>query len=149
MVADRIDNMARYFGLGDRLEQALTYLASQDFSSMETGRYDIDGHNVFALVQTYLTKPHPEGKWEAHRKYIDIQYLAEGEEQIGYADIQSLTVSQDYQVKDDVLLLQGSGSLVHCRAGTFVILWPDDAHMPGLAAAEPSRVRKVVIKVAI
>jgi len=35
------------------------------------------------------------------------------------------------------------------RLDQFMILWPGDAHMPGVAADGPGLVRKVVVKIAL
>ena len=51
------------------------------------GKIPIQGDQVFALVQDNTTKPRAQGTWEAHRKYIDVQFLTAGVEEIGYANI--------------------------------------------------------------
>lgn len=149
MVADNLKNAALYNGMGERIKKALNYLQGTDFSKMEPGRYEIDGSDIYALVQKYDTKPAAEGKWEAHRKYADIQYVVEGVEQMGYAFIESLEVSQEYDPEKDALLLRGSGSMVICNRGTFAIFGPEDAHMPCIAVDKPTPVKKVVVKVRI
>jgi YhcH/YjgK/YiaL family protein len=67
MIVDNIKNAGLYYGMGPRIEQALKYLQQNDFAGMEPGKYEIDGNNVYALVQKYDSKPFSEGKWEGHR----------------------------------------------------------------------------------
>ncbi len=148
MIIDSIKNAALYKGTGARIQVALEYLAKTDFATMAPGRYDIDGNNVYALVQHYQTKPREKGLWEAHRRYLDVQYVAAGIESMGYAQIGSLTVTQPYSPEKDCELFAGAGDFVTARAGTFVIFFPEDGHMPCIASAEPAAVRKVVVKVA-
>ncbi len=148
MIIDSIKNAALYKGTGARIQVALEYLAKTDFATMAPGRYDIDGNNVYALVQHYQTKPREKGLWEAHRRYLDVQYVAAGIESMGYAQIGSLTVTQPYSPEKDCELFAGTGDFVTARAGTFVIFFPEDGHMPCIASAEPAAVRKVVVKVA-
>ncbi len=149
MIIDSIKNAALYKGTGARIQMALEYLAKTDFEPLAPGRYDIDGGNVYALVQHYRTKPRETGLWEAHRRYIDVQYVAAGIESMGYAPIGNLTVTQPYSSEKDCELFSGAGDFVTVRAGTFAIFFPGDGHMPCLAAAAPAPVRKVVVKVAV
>ncbi len=149
MIIDTLKNSALYQGLGPRIAAGLNYLKSTDFSRLEPGKYEIDGQRLFAMVQGYTSKPRHEGKWEAHRKYIDIQFIVRGVESMGYANLDALTVSQPYNDKDDYLLLEGSGDFLTAGAGTFILFAPQDAHMPGLALTTPQPVIKVVVKVLI
>lgn len=149
MIVDLIKNAALYKRLDGGIQTALEYLAKTDFSTMTPGRYDLEGNTVYALVQQYITKPMEQGLWEAHRRYIDVQYVAEGVESMGYVSIGNLKVTQAYAPKDDCELFAGTGDFVTARAGTFVIFFPEDAHMPCIASGTPAPVRKVVVKVAM
>lgn len=147
MIIDHISKSELYIKLGSRIAKAFKYLAETDFSKLEPGKYEIGENNVYAIVQQYETKPVESGKWEAHRKYIDIQYIVCGEEQIGYAHIDDLKVSEAYNEEKDFLFLEGSGSMLHCKPGTFILFAPQDAHMPCLAVGKPAPVKKVVMKI--
>jgi len=147
MIIDVLRNGRIYAELGPRLVAALDYLR-RDFSGVAAGRHEIDGGNVYALVQEYQTKP-PHGRWEAHRKYIDVQFVVSGAERMGWAHLRDLRVSEKYDESKDALFLQGEGNLLEMRAGMFAIFWPEDAHMPGLAIGEPGPVKKVVVKVLV
>jgi len=149
MVVDNIKNAGLYFGMGSGIHKALKFLQETDFAGVEPGKYEIDGNNVYALVQKYDSKQLAEGKWEAHRRYIDVQYVADGTEQMGYAFAGNLEVIKEYDSEGDYLLLQGNGSMVVCTAGTFAIFGPEDAHMPCIAVDAPKPVKKVVVKVKV
>jgi biofilm protein TabA len=149
MIIDHIQNGALYHGLGARIRTALEYLVKTDFAAMVPGRYDLDGDQVFALIQQYETRPREQGIWEAHRRYIDVQYVAAGFETLGYAPIGNLSVTQPYTVDKDCELFVGPGDFLTARAGTFIIFFPADGHMPCLAYDTPVPVRKVVVKVAV
>jgi YhcH/YjgK/YiaL family protein len=149
MVIDKITNAQLYYGLGKRITLALKYLKETDFSGIEPGRYEIDGSNVYALVQVYESKLPDTGKWEGHRKYIDIQYVAEGSELIGYANIERMKTICGYDEEKDFILFEGKGDFLSVPAGTFALLWPHDVHMPGIAADIPRTVKKVIVKVRV
>lgn len=149
MIADNIRNASQYYGLGGNIEKGLKFLAETDLSKLELGRHEIDDTECFAIVMEYETKPLESCVWEAHRKYTDIQFIASGEEKIGYADIETLTVTQPYDETKDAELLAGEGDILTFKAGTFAIFTPEDAHMPLVAVNGPGHVRKIVIKVRV
>jgi YhcH/YjgK/YiaL family protein len=149
MIIDRISHAGNYAGLGDRIKAGLDWLASTDLPAMEPGRYELDGSNLYVLIQANETKTRDSGKWEAHRRYIDIQYLFAGHEQIGYAPVETLRPEGSFDEDRDFQLLQGTGDYLTLETGTFMILYPQDAHMPGLAISQPQLARKAVVKVRI
>lgn len=150
MITDRLENASLYFGLGERIAAALRYLKDNDCTKLSAGKHPIRGEQIFALVQDNTTKPRHEGKWEAHKKYIDVQFVASGNEEMGYANISTLKVTHPYDDKDDYWLFEGKGSYITVPAGCFAIFLPEDGHIPGVAIADkPSAVRKVVVKVAV
>ena len=145
MIFDKLDRHLRYTGLGKSLAEAFTFLATNNFTNIPAGRIELHGDALYALVQEYTTKPLEQGKWEAHRRYIDVQYLVSGRERILFAPIESLEAG-DYIPAKDFLPITGRGSTVDLSAGYFVIFFPEDAHMPGLSIDHPEPVKKVVVK---
>jgi YhcH/YjgK/YiaL family protein len=112
------------------------------------GRVEIDGDKVYALVQSYETVATDEPRFEAHRKYLDVQYLASGEEVIGWASIDRLIVGVPYDEAKDASLGRVSPP-VRLSSGQLAVLYPADAHAPKLAAGAPAPVKKIVVKVAV
>jgi YhcH/YjgK/YiaL family protein len=150
MIIDKIDNASLYYGLGKRITSALRFLSENDLAKMDPGKYEIDGANIFASIMNYESKPAVQGFWEVHRQYIDVQYVAEGIERIGYAHMNDLTADGPYDTEKDFQKLKGDGgNFFVMRTGTFVILWPHDAHMPGLTLTTPLPVKKIVVKVLV
>ena len=148
MIVDTIKNASEYFSLGNHIKTALLHLSQTDFSSIKPGRYEIEGSQVFALVETYLPKQPKEGFWEAHKKHLDVQYIVSGRERIGYAPVSTMEPG-GYNLDKDFYKLKGEGDFVTLHTGQFAILKPQDAHMPGIETAERQQVKKVVIKVRI
>ena len=148
MIIDQLKNVSMYYPLSPRLERALRYLEVMDLEQLELGQYEIAGESVFAMVQEYDSKPMEEGFWEAHRKYIDVQYVVSGTEKIGYTSIEGLRAG-DYDEEKDFVKLEGEGDFLEMQAGTFMILAPQDAHMPGMAIEQLQPVKKIVVKVKI
>jgi YhcH/YjgK/YiaL family protein len=150
MILDKLANAALYFGLGERIAAALKYLQDNDCTRLAVGKIPIQGDEIYALVQDNTTKIRGQGVWEAHRSYIDVQFVAAGVEEMGYANINTLTVKKPYDAQADYALFEGRGSFVTVPAGSFTIFFPEDGHIPGSAVDDkPAAVRKVVVKVAV
>ncbi len=147
MIIDRIENAALYLPLHLKFKQAFDYIAQIDIYTLPVGRHEVD-NNMYVLVQEYITKPKAEGKWEAHRRYIDLQYVVQGAEGMGYANIHHLQQGE-YIPEKDFLPLFGEGEQITLRSGCFVLLFPEDAHMPGMALGESEPARKIVVKIAV
>lgn len=101
--------------------------------------------------QVFLTRGRQACFFESHRKYIDVQFILEGEEIIHVTPIDGLVVDRPYREEKDVIkyLDGGGGSRLSLTAGEAAVFFPEDGHMPGQAAAIPSLVRKAVIKVPV
>ncbi|MBN1302635.1 MAG: YhcH/YjgK/YiaL family protein [Melioribacteraceae bacterium] len=147
MIFDSIENAHLYYGVNAGIKKALEFLVQLDFTECEPGRIDIDGDNIFALVSRYSTKHESEVKWEAHRKYIDVQFVASGTENVGFINVDYLDVAQEYDAKKDVEFYDGEGDYLQLNEDEFMIFFPHDAHMPGIEVEESEEVLKVVIKV--
>jgi len=148
MIFDSLDRHPLYIGLHKGLSAGFTYLSTHDFTADEPGRIDLNGDALYALVQMYTTKPAGQGIWEAHRRYIDLQYLVSGRERILFAPLEQMQ-TEIYVPEKDFLPMTGRGSILDLTAGFFVVFFPEDAHMPGLTIDFPGPVKKVVIKVAV
>ena len=149
MILDEWKHADFYLGVHPLLKSAFDTLRQNDLSRIERGRHEIDGERLLLLAQQYLTKPREEGQWEAHRKYIDVQYVYRGIEWFGWANRDKLSAGA-YDAEKDFWALEGKGGdFFIFREGSFAILGPQDAHMPGIAVSGPQPVKKFVVKVRI
>jgi len=148
MIYDTLKNAARYSGLGTRFQKGFQFLQNTDLSSLKAGRIELDGANLFALVQEYTTRTLEESVWEAHRNYIDIQYMVSGVEKMGFANLEEMDLG-GYIPERDFQALNGRGNEVTVSTGAFAIFFPEDGHMPGLRVDQPAAVKKVVLKLKI
>jgi len=148
MIFDRLTNARIYAPLGHGIARALQYLEQTHLGALESGRHEIEGASLYVVASEYSTKEPADGRWEAHRRYIDLQYVVRGTERIGHAMVDQLEAGP-YDEQKDVMSLSGSGQFVTLEAGDFMILWPHDAHMPGIALDSPAPVKKIVVKIAV
>jgi YhcH/YjgK/YiaL family protein len=149
MIIDKLSNSHLYSELNERINKAFAYLKQTDFSEMELGKYEIDGDNIFALVNEYNTKDESEGKLEAHKRYIDVQFVAKGSELMGYSPLENQKVIDEYNEQNDITFFTGEKSFTKVDEGMFAIFFPTDVHLPGIKVNEKSYVKKVVIKVKV
>jgi len=149
MIYDRIQNAKLYLGINQRIDTALEFLLNNDLSQAEPGRYELDGDNIYYIVQEYQSKRPEAAKWESHKKYLDIQYVLAGTEQMGYAHIDDMEVIQDALVEKDCLYYAGEGSMILAKPGTFAIFFPEDVHRPGVMVGESEAIKKVVVKIKV
>jgi len=145
MIADSLANLHRYEA-DKRLTQAIAFLERPDLKTLADGRYEIDGDAVYALVQRYTSKPPDRGRWEAHQRYADVQVVLEGTERIGYGQMTGFARGT-YDPATDTEFLTGDGGFMQLAPGDFVVLWPGEVHMPGMAAGAPAPVTKIVVKI--
>ena len=167
MILDTIDNTHLYLGLNTRFARAFEIFRDKTLSQKQDGRYAVDGEKIYYTIQRYTTKPmfssrrngdatlSPQAclgvssNLEAHRKYIDIQFLLEGVEILGYAPLKGLTTAQEYNPKKDIAFFNTPKDItkVILEPDLLCILFPDDAHLPGRQLNEPADVHKIVIKI--
>jgi len=115
-----------------------------------TGRVDLSGGS-FALEQVYVPKARPEGFFESHRKYIDVQVIVTGEELMEVEDIARLSATAAYNPERDLIKYADTsvGSVLRMRAGDVAVFFPEDGHMPSLHWRGTGNVHKTVVKVPV
>lgn len=131
------------------LWRAVFEFLKKDLKALEAGKYPIMGDQVFAMVSEYSTKKPEETKWEAHKKYIDLQYVIEGEEEIGMLPLEKAILPQPYDGTKDLLFFQDQpGEYFVASPDFFFLFFPEDVHRPGIMLENPGTVKKLVIKIA-
>lgn len=150
MIKDKLKNAENYYILSDNLRKGFEWLRDTDLEGLADGKYEIDGNVVYASVQTYLTKT--EANYEAHKNYIDIQYLIDGCEFVGVTDLDNCKTCIEYDNERDLEFFEclKEDDYQSLRKGEFLVLFPHDAHKPSMDYnGLKSEVKKVVVKVAV
>src|SRR5687768_15721079 len=132
MIFDLLENARLYSSLGPRFQAAFKFLASTALEELPPGRRDIDGDQLFALVNDYSTQPLEACRFESHQKYADVQLMVRGQERMGIVMLPNsgLTITEPYHAERDVVFYSGSGDLLTMTPGRFTIFFPHDAHQP-------------------
>ena len=134
--------------LQERLNKALDYLKNTDLDKLELGKHVINDW-LYVNVQEYMTKNIDECRFESHKKYVDIQYMINGVEAIETADTDKLDINTDYNEEQDVMFWNDKPNQMRTvlTNGSYVILFPQNAHKPCIAVDKPLKVKKAVAKV--
>ena len=61
--------------------ELLEVIEKIEFENTELGKYEVD-EDFYYLVQKYESKDPAVARHEAHKKYVDIQYVVEGKVRI-------------------------------------------------------------------
>ena len=133
------------------IQRVITYLKDHDFTAMDPGVYEIQGNEIYAQVFDVVTGSAEEKRPEVHEKYIDVQFLASGEELLGFTpDTGSYEVDERFDDKDLIFYksVENEG-FIKATPGCFSVFFPEDVHRPAVAVGEPMEVRKVVVKVSV
>lgn len=147
MIIDNLTNSDLYISLNPNFKIVFDYIKTNDLSKMECGKYQLQGDDLFFNLQEYETKA--TQKLEAHKKYIDIQVVVNGAEYMGYTNIDKTEVTEEYDSSKDVEFLKGDVDKVLADNKSFLIFYPQDAHMPALMTEEPKKVKKAIFKILI
>lgn len=149
MIVDKIENAHLYGALNERLAKGLKLIQDPSLHEKKDGKYEVDGDNLFYLVQRYTSKNKEETSFEGHREYIDIQAVLSGSEIIGWAPADTIEITQAY--KPDVF--KGSDPKVYTEIklgkGTFGVFFPRDGHKPSCICDKKEDVLKVVVKIKV
>ncbi|MEO6916493.1 MAG: YhcH/YjgK/YiaL family protein [Chitinophagaceae bacterium] len=150
MIIDSLTNGQKYASLNKHFAAAFNYLSSTDFMNLEPGKHDIVPDELFAILSEYQTKASAGEEMEAHKKYIDIQYIVSGTEKMGVALLKEQAISKSYSDEKDFLLYANAPDyFIELGAGQFVIFYPNDLHLPTIEVNGPATVRKIVMKVSV
>ncbi|MEN6410320.1 MAG: YhcH/YjgK/YiaL family protein [Anaerolineaceae bacterium] len=151
MILASLENISEQVRMTPNLANALAFLAHANPAELPDGRVDVDGDRVYALIQRYETLPAGEEvSCEGHQRYIDVQYIVEGEECMGWAPESRVRSRSPYDPVKDIWrgkLASADMVPVVVRAGEAAVFYPGDVHAPKLAVTQPASVVKICVKV--
>ena len=148
MIFSSLNALKGKFEYPEAIQKAIDFMSTEDFKKLPVGRYEIEGDDIFALVQDQTTGSVSEKKAESHGNYIDIQFLMSGEEMQGYAPLTASAVGKQVEGKDNIFYdVVENEQFVHLKAGDFTIYFTNDIHRPNCTDSQSMNIHKAVIKV--
>ena len=140
--------LAYYKNAHPRFATAFAALEKLIAENAPVGKYEIDGTNIFAMVQEYETQPMAQKKFEVHHAYIDIQYIDKGRERMGFESLDRLTPMGNDKPDAKFFFVNDGFDSANLTDGELAVFFPGEPHAPGAAVDDvPSPVRKIVVKV--
>lgn len=136
-------DLGRYAPVIPGLEEAMQAVA--EMKQWTPGTIQLSNGNRI-LIQDVTLKPAEGALFEAHRSYLDVQYIVEGEETVGWAPLDTVTPTVEFDTGKDIGRYTGQAQFLHIPAGTCYVAFPEDAHMPGVTLDEEKPARKLVFK---
>ena len=145
MIVDHIDNWRLYEAAHSLFPLAFACLAKTDWTKVEDGRFSISGEDVFAIVDRRRGKGTDNAKLEVHREYIDIQFIVQGEDLMGYRPLFDCQSPEPFDADRDVgFFADRPATWVGIQENCFTIFFPTDPHAP---MGSDGEFQKVVVKV--
>lgn len=147
MIYDRLENLPSYTALAPEvMDKIVEFLGKCGAGEIAEGRHELDGDKLFVNVQSYATKPFNPDMLEYHRKYVDLQLLLAGSETLYYEPAGTAEATPYCAEKDYGFNKVPAGALpLKLEVGNFVLLLPDEGHLPGVG--DGSAVVKAVVKI--
>ncbi len=138
--------LPRYAAVIPGLEEAMK--AVEALESYEPATIPLSGSNKI-LVQKVTTKAWETSQLEAHREFLDIQYIISGKEMVGWAPLDTLTPADEFNTQKDKGMYTGKNTPVAIEEGYCYVVYPEDAHAPSVHMGEGGEVIKLVIKLKV
>jgi biofilm protein TabA len=148
MVLDSLQLAPRYATLHPAFARAFRFLADTDLAALPDGRSDIDGDEMFVIIDRKDGRGRAGARLEAHRRYIDIQFTIHGEEEIGWTPLAACAApAGGFDAAKDIIFFDDAPSCwLTVPRGSFAIFFPQDAHAP---LAAQGAVTKAIVKIAV
>ncbi|MHC4567124.1 MAG: NanQ anomerase/TabA/YiaL family protein [Planctomycetota bacterium] len=147
IITNSLERAEDYYDMHPAFKRAFAFLRQGALGELPAGRHEIDGDRLFCMICKDHGRSRAEAKLEAHRKYIDIQYVIAGTDEMGSKPTADCTlVDADYDVEKDIEFFNDEPeSWTKVRPGSFIIFLPETAHAPLVSSGE---IRKAVLKIA-
>lgn len=139
------NELTRYAPILPGLAQAVKLVDSLE--NYDSGVYPLSGGNR-VVVMSGQTVP-VGAELEAHRQYLDIQYIVKGQEVMGWAPLNTLTLSGEFDEDKDVGFYTGTFDLMRIGEGYCYVAFPEDGHMPTRYVDAPNDYTKIVVKLKV
>ena len=148
MIFSTLTNADRYAALHPLFPRTFEFMRNTDLLALAPGRYPVVGEQLFAIVESVPGRTRADAKLECHRKYIDIQLVLEGNDEMGWKALADcIDPVSDYSTEKDIRFFHDApATWIATPPGAFCIFFPEDAHAPLVSSGN---IRKVIFKIAV
>lgn len=146
------EHISQYLGMDVRLDAALQMIADGLVENEADGKYE-DSDRQYHSVSSYKTKAWEETRFEAHDRWIDIQYMRAGQERIDVLVSRTGLAETERDEEADLIFYESKdvvcANQVCLKAGTLAVFYPEDVHRPTICINQPESVEKIVFKIRV
>ena len=147
MIKDSLENLKKYQNISKALDAVIAEIQSGRLETLPEGRYELDGKNLYYMIQDYETHEADTLAWEVHRDYLDIHYMIEGNESIGVGTIPA-NAWEGYNEAIDCANYEGTGDMITLHKGDWLLVNEAEGHKPRANVDhKDERVRKMCVKI--
>jgi YhcH/YjgK/YiaL family protein len=148
MIFSNLSQSGRYVLMHPLFIRAFEYMRNTDLRALAPGRHTILGEDLFVIVEQGPGRARDAAKLECHRRYIDIQLVLEGIDEMGWKALADCHKPVDeYSAARDIRFFDDApATWIATPPGAFCMFFPDDAHAP---LVSKGLIRKVVFKIAV
>lgn len=148
MIFSSFSQADRYAALHPLFPRAFEFIHDTDLGALAPGRYPIVGDDLFAIVEQLPGRTRADAPLECHRRYIDIQLVLEGMDEMGWkALVDCHEPVDDYSAERDIRFFRDApATWIATPPDHFCIFFPEDAHAP---LVSDGSIRKVIFKIAV
>ena len=132
------------------IAECVKYLEQNPINEMPLGKYLVNENGTYVMIQEYMTKSISDCGWEAHKKYVDFQYIISGKEKMRVSYLENMQQGQYNPETDFTVCFGDEQKTVALLEGEGIVFFPEDAHMPCLHYEnEPICIKKAVFKIPV
>jgi YhcH/YjgK/YiaL family protein len=148
MILDTLTQAERYLALHPLFPRAFDFLRHTDLHALAPGKHAVEGEQIFAIAEACAGRSRAEAQLECHRRYIDIQLVLAGIDEMGWKPVaECVDPATDYDAARDIRFFRDApSSWIATPPGSFCLFFPDDAHAP---LVSDGMIHKVVLKIAL
>ena len=148
MIFSTLSQAERYAKLHPLFPRAFDYIRNTDLNKLTVGIHPIIDKRLFVIVEEEQGRSREDAKLECHRKYIDIQLVLEGTDEMGWKPLADCHQPiDDYSEERDIRFFNDAAdSWISTPKNSFCIFFPEDAHAPLVSTG---KIRKCVFKIAV
>lgn len=152
MIIGNLNHLELVPYLPAKIKQSIEYVRDNVNSNTPSGRYDIDGDNLFFMVSDSTSRHIQDANPEYHQKYIDVQIILAGPEGMAVSTLPPHTHVVDDKIADnDIAFIETpkEETMFVLQSNDFIVLLPNEVHKPLCAVDNKiTTIRKVVVKIA-
>lgn len=136
--------------LYEKITEALEYIEALDKSTLTPGIHEVNDEFYYNYLE-YEAKEPTNTIYEAHKNYVDIQYIVEGQEHVDVSFEEYMELDTPYDVEKDIMFYKNPQKCFSriLGAGEYIIVLPHELHKPGQKVGENGNVKKIVGKVRV